>query len=87
MLNAKVFANATTAVVVAIFVVCRLVAGLAPDFLFQVGQSWFHTIQLESSQISSSSSIGPLLIGLVSAAVVAWVITYATINLYNKWTE
>ncbi len=87
MLNARAFANAATTVIVVIFVICRLVAWVAPEFLFQVGQSWFHTIQLESSQMSSSLSFGTLLLGLVSAAVVTWFITYALIVLYNKWAE
>lgn len=87
MLNAKAFANATTAVGVIVFIICRLIAWIAPNFLFQIGQSWFHTIQLESSQMSNSVSVGILLLGLVSAVIVTWLITYGTISLYNKWAE
>lgn len=87
MLNAKAFANATTCVSVGFFVVCRLVAWLAPDFLFRIGQSWVHTISLQSNEMTSTYTFGTLLLGLVSAAVVTWVATYAAISLYNKWSE
>lgn len=87
MLNANAFANATASVAVGFFIVCRVVAWLAPDFLFQIGQSWVHTVELESTQVTGSFAFGPLLLGLVSAAVVTWVVTYVTVVLYNKWSE
>ena len=48
MLNAKAFANASTLVLLAVYVVCRVVSLVAPDFLFSIAKSWFHTISVDS---------------------------------------
>lgn len=85
MLNAKAFANALTVVMVAVFIICRVAAWLVPDFLFKVGQSWFHTMQLESNPMSNTFFLGTFVLGLISATVVTWVMGYTTIILYNKW--
>lgn len=87
MLNAKAFANAATIVVVAAFIICRIAAWIIPSFLFQVGQSWFHTIQMEPGQITGSLTFGALLLGLISAAIVTWLMAYSIITLYNKWAK
>jgi hypothetical protein len=39
-------ANAAGVTTAGIFVACRLLVGILPDFMFTVGQSWFHGIQL-----------------------------------------
>ena len=40
-LNPSVLANALTAVVVAIYVICRLAVGLFPDYALAIAQSGF----------------------------------------------
>lgn len=87
MLNSNAFANASAVVVATLFVICRIFVLIMPDFVFKIGQSWFHTINLESGQVSGSSSFGMFMLGLISVAVLTWVTTFAVISLYNKMVE
>ena len=85
MLNATAFANAVTAVTVAVYVICRLLTVLVPDLLFGLAQAWAHTLNLESMKTTQVVPFGPELAGLVVLALLAWVTAYATIRLYNVW--
>ena len=87
MLNAKAFANASTLVLLAAYVVCRVVSLVAPDFLFSIAKSWFHTISVDSLRGISPMDLGTFLFGGIALAVLVWVTTYATITLYNRWAK
>lgn len=87
MLNAKAFANASTIVTVVLYVVCRIVSLVAPDFLFSIARSWFHTFSLDSSKGVTQMDIGTFVFGGVSLAVLVWITAYATIYLYNRWVK
>lgn len=87
MLNAKIFANAVTAVSLGLYVVCRIVSLFASDFLFSMAKSWFHTFSVDSMQGTTPMDLGTFVFGGVTLAVLAWVTTYVTIILYNKWAK
>lgn len=87
MLNAKAFANAVTVVTAIFYVVCWGLSVLAPDLIFTIGQAWAHTVNLESVKATATTEPTAVLFGLVSISVVAWITTYATIWLYNKWAK
>lgn len=80
-----VLANALAAVVGAGYILCRLVAAIAPDFLFNVGQSWLHTVNLAPLRAPGPMSTGMFVLGLVTSVVVSWVAAYATAELYKLW--
>ncbi len=85
MLNAKAFANAVTAVAAIFYIACWLLSLLAPDLIFSISQSWLHTINLEGLKTTAAMSFGTAILGLISLSLLAWVTTYVTIWLYNKW--
>lgn len=87
MVNSNVMANAVTTVAVAAYVICRLLASIVPNFLFAVGNSWFHTITLDAAKTETSLTVGMFILGLVSLAVVAWLFTWAVAELYNRWEK
>lgn len=87
MVNSKVLANSVGTVTGVVFVVCRLIAAIAPNFLFNIGQSWFHTVNLEADKVGASMTVGMFVLGLVSSVVVAWVVAYAIAELYNRWAK
>lgn len=87
MLNAKAFANASTVVMLLVYVVCRVVSLVAPDFLFSIARSWFHTFSMESLKGTTPFDLGTFLWGGVSLAILTWLVTYATIALYNSWAK
>lgn len=87
MLNAKAFAHATTVVSLVVYIVCRIISLIVPDFLFRIARSWFHTFSLDSSQGVTPMDMGTFLFGGISLAILVWVTTYATIILYNKWAK
>lgn len=76
-------AGVTTAIV---FVACRLLVGILPDFMFTVGQSWFHGIQL--TQMGTwNLTTSAFILGLVSSSVFAWLVGYVFAVVYNKFIE
>lgn len=87
MLKPVVLANAATTVMVSLYVVCRIVSLIAPDFLFTVARSWFHTLSLDSSRGTTPMESGTFLFGLITLSVLVWVTTYATVDLYNRWLK
>ncbi len=87
MVRSTVLANAVATVVGVGYVLCRLIAAVAPQFLFDVGQSWFHTLNLEPVQAARSMSMRMFVLGLVTSVIVSWVGTYATADLYTRWAK
>jgi hypothetical protein len=87
MIKPIVLANALAAVVGAGYVLCRFIAAVAPQFLFNVGQSWLHTVNLEPLRTTGSMSTGMFVLGLVTSMVVSWVVAYATAELYKLWAR
>lgn len=87
MVNSKVLANSVSVVGGATFVICRILAAVAPNFLFSVGQSWLHSIVLAPDRMTAPVRMGGFVLGLVTFVIFAWVFTYATAELYNRWNK
>lgn len=87
MLDAKAFANAVTTVTAVFYVVCAALSFIAPDLIFSISRSWMHTINLESVKAPFNPDLGTLIWGIVSISILAWVTTYATIALYNRFKK
>ncbi len=87
MVNPIVLGNALATVVGAGYILCRLFAAIAPELLFNVGQSWLHTVNLAPLRAAGSMSAGMFVLGLVTSAAVSWVAAYATAELYRRWAS
>lgn len=87
MVKPIALANASTVVALGIYVVCRVVSLIAPDFLFNVAQSWFHTLSTESVRSVTPMNIGTFIFGAVTLAVLVWITFYAGATLYNKFAK
>ncbi len=87
MLKPQPFANAFTIVALGLYVACRIVSLVAPDFLFSIANSWFHTFSVDSLKGTSSMDIGTFVFGAISLAVLTWVAIYTGAVLYNKWSK
>ena len=87
MVNSRAAAHAVATVVGVGYILCRLVAAVAPGFLFNVGQSWFHTVNLEPLRTTGSMSTGMFSLGLVTSVVASWVAAFAAAELYRRWAE
>ncbi len=85
MLNARAFANATTAVTAVFYATCWFLSSFAPNLIFGIAKAWMHSINIESLRATTSMSFGTILWGLISISLLTWVTTYAVIRLYNKW--
>jgi len=86
MLNSKAFANAITIVSLTVYVVCRVLAQIAPGFLLKVSRSWFHTFDWGING-QTQMDLGTFIFGAVVLGLLSWVTTYATIELYNKFAK
>lgn len=86
MIRPGVLANAVATVVAVGYVLCQLVATVAPRLVFSVGQSWFHTLNLEPIRAAGPLSLAMFVLGLVTSVSVSWIGAYATALLYGHWT-
>lgn len=84
MLKPIAFAHAVTAVTAVFYVLCLLLVYTVPEFIFGIGASWFHGINLEAVRATTPVPLGSAVWGLVTMSAVTWVTTYAAIALYNK---
>lgn len=87
MLNAKAFAHAATVVTTVFYLACWLVSVTAPDLIFAIAKSWFHSINIESLQASIPMPLETVILGLITISALTWMTTYATIWLYNQWAK
>ncbi|MEK7558914.1 MAG: DUF5676 family membrane protein [Patescibacteria group bacterium] len=87
MLKPIALANAFTTVALGLYVLCRIISLVAPDFLFSVAKSWFHTFSVDSIKGTASMDIGTFLFGAISLAVLTWITAYTGTLLYNKWSK
>ncbi len=84
MIKPIALANASTVVALGVYVVCRVVSLIAPDLLFSVAQSWFHTFSTESVRSVTPMNIGTFIFGAVTLSILVWVTIYSGATLYNK---
>jgi len=84
MIKPIALANASTVVALGVYVVCRVISLIAPDLLFGVAQSWFHTFSTESVRSVTPMNIGTFIFGAVTLSILVWVTIYSGATLYNK---
>ena len=84
MLKPVAFANAFALVGLGLYIGCRILTLIVPDLLFAVGQSWFHTLNLEAVRGAASMDIGAFLLGGITFGALAWITGYALAYLYNN---
>ena len=80
------FANALAAASVVYYLLCAVLAMIAPQFLLGMFQSWFHGINV-TQLATTQRSFGSFLFGLISLAVVAWIFGYVWGWMYNKLSK
>src|SRR3989344_5290309 len=85
MLKEQAFANALAVVTLGVYVVCRVLALVASDLLFAIGQSWFHTWNLDAVKSVAPFDLGIFIIGAVTSTALVWITAYAAANLYNRF--
>lgn len=87
MLKPKAFANAVTTAFLFAYVICGIIAFIAPSLLFSIAGSWFHAINLEAVKTTEPMSIGVFIFGVVTFTVYVWLLTFAVASLYNKFAK
>ena len=87
MLKSVAFANAFGLVGLGLYIGCRILTLIVPDLLFAVGQSWFHTFNLEAVRGAAPMDIGEFLLGGITFGALAWVTGYAFAYLYNNFAK
>ena len=87
MLKPIAFANSFTVVGLGAYVVCRALTLIAPDLLFSIGQSWFHTLNLSLVKAVIPMDIGTFLYGAVTLGIFVWITSYAFAKIYNSFSK
>lgn len=82
-LNELSLAHASAILVGGFYLVCRLLAGLAPDLLRAIGQSWFHTYDL-SAIPAGDLGFGLSIFGFLTAVGLSWISGYLLAWVYNQ---
>jgi len=80
-------ANVVTLVGTVAFVLCGVFAILAPEFFFNITNSWFHAINLEAIKSTSKTSLGTFVFGVVTFSAYLWLITFIGAYLYKRFTK
>ena len=78
--------NAAAATTAVVFVACRLLVGVFPNFMFVIGQSWLHGVQL-TKMSTWNVPTGTFLFGLISSSLFVWVVGYVFALFYNYFTK
>ena len=87
MTKPTVLANSVTAVWGTAYALCGLLAMLAPGMYFGVLKNWFHSFNLELIKTTSPLSLTSFMMGLVTFALYVWVVSFATVWVYNLWSK
>jgi len=82
-----ILANALTTVGLGLYVACRILTLIVPDLIFNIGQSWFHTFNIDTLKTATPLDVGTFIFGAVTLGILTWVTTYATTALYNNWSK
>jgi hypothetical protein len=64
-----------------------MLAIIAPDLLFNIGQSWLHTLNLASVKASLPMDVGAFLFGGVTFGIFVWITSYAFAQTYNRFSK
>ncbi len=86
MLNARAFANAATVITAVYSAACLLLSYVAPDFLLGVAGAAIH-LNLQGLKAAQSPAASSTIVGFITVVAFAWVTSYLTIWLYNRWAE
>lgn len=87
MLKPVPYANAFTLVGLGLYVICRVLSLIIPDLLYAVGQSWFHTLSINSVMTVTPMDISTFLLGGITFSGLIWVSAYTAASLYNNFTK
>ncbi len=87
MLKPQALANAITTVFIVAYLICGVIAFVAPDFLYSIANSWFHAIDVASVRATTPMGFGTFVFGVVTFGAYIWILTYAVASLYNKFTK
>lgn len=82
--NPMVTANAAGATTAIVYIVCRILVAMSPNFMSGVARSWFHTIELRTRTPGGMDVFIP---GLVSSTVFAWLVGYLFAYFYNMFAK
>jgi len=84
MLKPIAFANAIATAGIFGYMVCIVLSVVVPDLVFNIGQSWLHTLNLSVIRTTEAMDIGSALIGAITFGGLTWVASYLGVTLYNK---
>lgn len=83
MLKAKEFANAMTIVWLVAYIGCFGLAYFAPSLYAGIAGNWFHSINLQMSNLPPTLRINTL-VGFITFGLVVWILSYAFAQIYNR---
>lgn len=79
-------ANASAVTTGVFYIVCRILVGLFPGFMFAIAQSLLHGMAL--TQVGTwNLSIGNFLLGLFASMASAWFVGYVFASIYNSFAR
>lgn len=85
MLDSKALANASALVTVVIYIICVVLALVAPDLLFSLLSLSWHTVNTELLRDTQSNlNAANVVLGAIVSTVLVWVTIYSVASVYNK---
>lgn len=77
-------ANAAAATTAVVYILCRILVAIVPNFMLVVARSWFHTVEL---QTRAPGGMDVFIVGLVSSTVFAWLAGFVFAYFYNMFVK
>lgn len=80
-------ANSVTIVWVIAYVLCAIIAFIAPNMYFGVLGTWGHSLNIDMIKSTTPMSLQSTFIGTVTFGIYIWIVTFAIAKLYNRFTK
>jgi hypothetical protein len=83
-----ILANAATTVAVVAYLLCAVLAIVAPDLWIGLIQSWTHGLSLAPLRPSGPwFRLDEFIVGLITFGASVWLVIAAIAALYNRWSR
>lgn len=86
-INEKAIANSLAVVGGGYYIICAILALVAPDLYKSIAISWAHGVDLEKVWRTSPPDFGTMLIGFITFTIAAWITGYVFGYVYNYFAK
>jgi len=85
MLRVTAFANAIASITAAFYVICVILAAVAPDLYLGIARTWVHGMDMTVLYPEgTTTTLGSFVLGLVTLTATGWLAGASLAYVYNR---